>query len=264
MRITFIRDSKTGAMQVGGIKRPTPEPSQPEPNRTERRATSTGESEDTLSAYQAFFRSNFEACKADEVRRGQKLDVNSIVALIGRRWRELDAAGRAAWEGSTVVKKKKAPRKGPKSLTAYQLFFRENTAQLSGKAPGYTRAEGITQNEIVSAVGARWRAIAPDELADYTARAAAITAQLKVEAEAQELEAGADWPAAGGVAVSPGKRAKVVDAASNGPDMLYGPFSGPSADATSLSPSDVLSGPFPPEALAGAQDSPVHFQVKAI
>ena len=182
--ITFKRNLATGGVQVSD--------SQPVKTTQRRKKRNSNGNTETLSAYQAFFQANFESYKADQYAAGRKVDVNAIVALIGKRWRELDASGRDAWAGSTVLKKKRQSKSGHKSLTAYQLFFRENAAQLSGKAPGYERAPGITQMDIVSEVGARWRAITPATLADYTERAAAATARMKAEAEAdQDQEAAA-------------------------------------------------------------------------
>lgn len=197
--ITFKRNLETGTVQVSGDQ--TSKLTQRRRKSKSSSSSSNDGEAETLSAYQAFFQANFEAYKADQVAAGRKINVNAIVALIGKRWRELDAAGRDAWAGSSVLMKKKQPRAGPKSLTAYQLFFRENAAQLSGKADGYERAPGITQMDIVSTVGARWRAITPAMLADFTQRAAAITAQLRAEAEGQVAagalaqQEAAGWPA---------------------------------------------------------------------
>jgi hypothetical protein len=180
-------------LATGGVQVSDSQPVKPTQRRKKRNTSGNTE---TLSAYQAFFQANFESYKADQYAAGRKVDVNAIVALIGKRWRELDASGRDAWAGSTVLKKKRQSKNGHKSLTAYQLFFRENAAQLSGKAPGYERAPGITQMDIVSEVGARWRAITPAILADYTERAAEATAQMKAEAEADQQEEDAALAAA--------------------------------------------------------------------
>jgi len=76
-----------------------------------------------------------------------------------------------------------------RSLTAYQLFFRETYAELSGKASGSACRENITQNEIVRTIGERWRNIDADNLARYKARAAEDAA--KFEAEQPPLPEGA-------------------------------------------------------------------------
>jgi hypothetical protein len=142
-----------------------------------------------LTAYQAFFRVTFDQLKAKAKASSAqgKCPTTEIVSEIGKRWRDLDDAGKAAYAGSAQVvavrckpKREKAARKGAgekktgkkkRSLTAYQLFFRDESAVLSGKAPGSVRREGITQMEIVKTVGERWRSIDEAVKADYQAKA---------------------------------------------------------------------------------------------
>ena len=100
------------------------------------------------------------------------------MSLIGQRWRALDPAGKAAWSGSFVPMRKKADRAAwrKKILTPYQLFFRENSAEL--KAMG-----SMKQSEVVRVIGDRWRNISPEDKADVTARAAEATVALGAAAE---------------------------------------------------------------------------------
>ena len=145
----------------------------------------------TLTAYQAFFRVTFDQLKAKAMASSVqgKCPTTEIVSEIGKRWRDLDDAGKAAYAGSVEAvavrrskpKREKAERKGAgekkkackkkRSLTAYQLFFRDESAVLGGKAPGSVRREGITQMEIVKTVGERWRSIDEAVKADYQAKA---------------------------------------------------------------------------------------------
>lgn len=142
----------------------------------------------TLTAYQAFFRITFNemraAARAEWQASGAKdkfnCPTNAIVKTIGERWRSMAPAQVEAFADRTgsvapgkqrrgtkrkrrVPKPAKPAQHGPKRpMTAYQLFFREHEGQLSGKTPGFTRAEGMTQNMIVKTIGERWRALQHD------------------------------------------------------------------------------------------------------
>lgn len=161
----------------------------------------------TLTAYQAFFRQTFDELKVKAMADSPdgKCPTNAIVASIGERWRALSVDGRAAYAGSSeeINRKKKKARtnkrgraensvRPKRSLTAYQLFFRETYAELSGKAAGSVGREGITQNEIVRTIGERWRAIDADNLARYKARAAEDAAKFEAEQPAVPENAGED------------------------------------------------------------------------
>lgn len=120
---------------------------------------------------------------------------NGLVAIIGQRWRVLDKEARTVWEGSTELAKSRKPEvcattpktvrsalsktglHSPKcqnrkeKLTSYQLFFRETAKAL--KEDGQ-----LKQKEIVKAIGERWRALTPEELATLVSRAATMTAEM--------------------------------------------------------------------------------------
>ena len=162
----------------------------------------------TLTAYQAFFRVTFDQLKAKAMASSVqgKCPTTEIVSEIGKRWRDLDDAGKAAYAGSVEAvavrrskpKREKAERKGAgekkkackkkRSLTAYQLFFRDESAVLGGKAPGSVRREGITQMEIVKTVGERWRSIDEAVKADYQAKALEEQQRFAREQPEEEVE----------------------------------------------------------------------------
>jgi len=166
-----------------GLSYPTRSPRRKEARERKKKSDDKPE---TLTAYQAFFRHNFEELKAEAVAKngGAKTKSNGIVSIIGQRWRELDGAAKASWEGSTIPQRQSLQRPKPRSLTAYQLFFRETAVELAPlKAVG-----SLTQNEIVRTIGERWRSIEPHTYLDLQVRAAAEATRLAAEGE-EEMRA---------------------------------------------------------------------------